>query len=314
MMRLFDKGEYVVISVDWETYTPERALAFLWRNEILRINKDCKDAQSPSQQAAQSLLMVVTKNPDENFAKFSREVIEYNHQPPFSFPRPVILNMFSRHVTMFAANLYDAVMLYANALSRTIRSRNLTDPSQIIEAAKNGRELFENIIAQRKYTSVTGAEIRLDDNGDSEGNYTVLAAKLSNFSKPILNKKTTNTTFSCSFQMEPVGHFQNIGSKSTRFLETDTISWVGKRPPPDEPPCGYLYEKCRGEGDNRLRNSRISAGVLGGIFLLVILCTVYAYRKWKVEQEIAGLVWKIDSNELFDTTQNMDRSTSKVMP
>ena len=54
---------------------------------------------------------------------------------------------------MFAANLYDAVMLYANALSRTIRSRNLTDPSQIIEAAKNGRELFENIIAQRKYTS-----------------------------------------------------------------------------------------------------------------------------------------------------------------
>ena len=30
MMRLFDKGEYVVISVDWETYTPERALAFLW--------------------------------------------------------------------------------------------------------------------------------------------------------------------------------------------------------------------------------------------------------------------------------------------
>lgn len=99
-----------------------------------------------------------------------------------------------------------------------------------------------------------------------------------------------------------------------RFLETDTISWVGKRPPPDEPPCGYLYEKCRGEGDNRLRNSRISAGVLGGIFLLVILCTVYAYRKWKVEQEIAGLVWKIDSNELFDTTQNMDRSTSKVMP
>ena len=30
MMRLFNKGEYMVISVDWETYSPERAREYLW--------------------------------------------------------------------------------------------------------------------------------------------------------------------------------------------------------------------------------------------------------------------------------------------
>ena len=30
MMRLFSKGEYMVISVDWETYSTERARDYLW--------------------------------------------------------------------------------------------------------------------------------------------------------------------------------------------------------------------------------------------------------------------------------------------
>lgn len=30
MMKLFNKGEYMVISVDWETYSPERAREYLW--------------------------------------------------------------------------------------------------------------------------------------------------------------------------------------------------------------------------------------------------------------------------------------------
>ena len=30
MMRLFEKGEYMVISVDWEIFSPERANDYLW--------------------------------------------------------------------------------------------------------------------------------------------------------------------------------------------------------------------------------------------------------------------------------------------
>jgi len=58
-----------------------------------------------------------------------------------------------QHVPIYAAHLYDAVMLYANALSQIIRGSNLTDPADILEAAKDGRSLFHKIIEQRKYTS-----------------------------------------------------------------------------------------------------------------------------------------------------------------
>ncbi len=54
---------------------------------------------------------------------------------------------------MFAAHLYDAVMLYAKALNRTITNGNLTEPSQIVEAAMDGRKMFSTIISDREYPS-----------------------------------------------------------------------------------------------------------------------------------------------------------------
>ena len=59
----------------------------------------------------------------------------------------------TQHVPIYAAHLYDAVMLFANALSQLIKSANLTDPFDILETAKNGRSLFQKIIEQRQYTS-----------------------------------------------------------------------------------------------------------------------------------------------------------------
>lgn len=94
---------------------------------------------------------------------------------------------------------------------------------------------------------------------------------------------------------------------------TDSISWVGKREPLDEPPCGYANPNCR-LPDNRLFNSKIAAGVLGFIFLAAVITTFFVYRKWKVEQEIAGLVWKIDPNDIISHHGDgfNDKSTSKV--
>ena len=41
MMRLFDKGEYMVISVDWEIYSPERAKEYLWSQWLKHFTR-CK--------------------------------------------------------------------------------------------------------------------------------------------------------------------------------------------------------------------------------------------------------------------------------
>ena len=50
------------------------------------------------------------------------------------------------------------------------------------------------------YTGVTGATIKIDNNGDSEGNFSVLAYK------PF--KYSYRENLSCNFHMVPVAHFQ----------------------------------------------------------------------------------------------------------
>lgn len=54
---------------------------------------------------------------------------------------------------MYAAHLYDAVFLYGTALGTTLREKNITEPADIIEAAKDGRFLFKRIIERSKYDS-----------------------------------------------------------------------------------------------------------------------------------------------------------------
>lgn len=155
---------------------------------------------------------------------------------------------------MYAAHLYDAVLLYARALGATLREHNLTDPYNITEAAKDGKSLFKHIIRDRKYESeffyfksyflhesylfyrlntlysivwicfsfrfrsgVTGASIRIDDNGDSEGNYTVLAVKFSNVSRAININKMGDSRFYCHYEMMPVGRFDYTNNTTPVF-------------------------------------------------------------------------------------------------
>lgn len=67
-------------------------------------------------------------------------------------------------------------------------------------------------------TGVTGAHIRIDENGDSEGNYTVLAVKLSNTSQKIPVSKTSNLFFYCHYQMVPIGLFDNRAVNRRKIL------------------------------------------------------------------------------------------------
>ena len=57
---------------------------------------NCTELESPSPQAAQSLLMIVTTRPDENFDNFSQQVRKYNKQQPFNFTEPEIFNKYVR--------------------------------------------------------------------------------------------------------------------------------------------------------------------------------------------------------------------------
>lgn len=53
-----------------------------------------------------------------------------------------------------------------------------------------------------EYLGITGAIIKIDKNGDSEGNYSVLAIQ------PYLSAEPVRDNFSCNYLMTPVAHFQ----------------------------------------------------------------------------------------------------------
>ena len=55
---------------------------------------------------------------------------------------------------------------------------------------------------------------------------------------------------------------------------------------------------------------QIVAGVLGSVLLLAVIIMLSVYRVWKEEQEIIGLLWKIDPRAL--TVGNPPLSDSKV--
>lgn len=58
--------------------------------------RNCSELESPSPEAAQSLLMIVTTKPDEGFENFSKEVRKHNKAAPFGFNEPDIFKTYVR--------------------------------------------------------------------------------------------------------------------------------------------------------------------------------------------------------------------------
>ncbi len=73
-------------------------------------------------------------------------------------------------------------------------------------------------IILRYFLGVTGSSIRIDDNGDSEGNYTVLAAKFSNVSRLI-----SQAGFYCHFEMAPIGRFDYNSKTAIPVIKSNNV-------------------------------------------------------------------------------------------
>ena len=149
-------------------------------------------------------------------------MIKYSSQPPFcvSYP-PRISNDVVVPIHVYHA--YDAVMIYAQALTEALREGY--DP-------RNGTNVMERI-RNRRYRSVLGFDVSqtlsfdiqdfpmlksvlfffprkvfIDSNGDAEGNYTVLSML------PFHENESTSHE-ATHYVMQPVGYFQhNISTYS----------------------------------------------------------------------------------------------------
>jgi hypothetical protein len=89
------------------------------------------------------------------------------------------------------------------------------------------------------------------------------------------------------------------------------IDWTSGIIPLDEPQCGFMNEHCTKDDGHVV--SMVVAGVLGLILFCSIVITISIYRKWKIELEIEGLLWKIEPHEIKGFFNNdIVSSPSKV--
>ena len=298
----------------------------------------------------------------------SSQVRHYNTQPPFNFPAIQLKKTVDIHVSIYAAHLYDSVVLYAKALDQIIkeeekkleegikaeeekletalakimgddadasaakeRARKETSLKvdlmirsgvNIAELARNGTRITNEIINMRGFQSISGSYIRIDANGDSEGNFTAFALKSHDYT---LQSLFTGQKFHCDNYLMPVGEFhighdhfnmsvaQTPSGESTKPLPEyailKKIDWPKGFKPLDMPVCGYREEECQGgEGVTEL-----AAIILSILLVCAIIATLGVYRKWKIEQEIEGLLWKINAECLQGVGLQNSRTSKHSM-
>ncbi|XP_065155987.1 receptor-type guanylate cyclase Gyc76C-like isoform X3 [Atheta coriaria] len=307
--QLFEKGEYMVIYVDKNTYSDKEAHRYLWKPEVLSKYNSCHEHQHNFDKRGKSLFVIVPTAPTDNYEKFTERVREYNTKEPFNFPVPKIFQSYNiqKFVSIYASYLYDSVILYATALNELLKRETMLTDKLIEEVANNGTKIVETIIGLGSYKSITGATMKLDRNGDSEGNFSVLA--FTRLSNP--QEYAVNNNFTCLYQMRPVGQFQQGEFPDYQIYPNVKIEWPQDSRPNDEPSCGFNNEMCQ-KSDSHM-NSIIVAGTLAIVLFCACVITMSIYRKWKIEQEIEGLLWKIDKSDLtsyFD--RDMLTSPSKM--
>ncbi|XP_008543533.1 receptor-type guanylate cyclase Gyc76C [Microplitis demolitor] len=305
--RLLDNGEYMVIHVDMMTYSQKEASKYLWKPNDLNTLKNCLDIKDFLKRA-RSLLVVALTPPIQSYENFTEKVREYTSKEPFNFFIPDLFNYsnFEKYVSIYAAYLYDSVKLYATALDQLLREQ----PDRTLEEiASNGTQIIETIIRRHTYQSVSGQTIKLDKHGDSEGNFSVLALKKEHFHF-VASLNSLPVNFSCEYQMKPVGLFQQ--GEALVYRPSESMEWPGKNKPEAEPGCGFLNEHC--PKDDTHGHSIIAAAILAIILFCVAVITMSIYRRWKIEQEIEGLLWKIDPSDIhgYPHLDNLMSSPSKL--
>ncbi|XP_014676331.1 PREDICTED: guanylate cyclase 32E-like, partial [Priapulus caudatus] len=104
--------------------------------------------------------------------------------------------------------------------------------SMLCERERRRAELL--LHPARRAGCVQGYLTYMDENGDAEGNYTVLSRQ------PLASSYV-------NYSMLPVGRFfidEDGGLPMFALVKDRQVAWIGGHPPVDEPPCGYRGERC----------------------------------------------------------------------
>ncbi|XP_011145363.1 guanylate cyclase 32E [Harpegnathos saltator] len=268
--NLLEKGEYWVVGVDIKQYDEERPDKYVRGHWQRNTNLSMK--------AYRNFFSIVASTPID-IMNFTRRVNEYRQKPPFNFTNPLEKMGGIVQIVPETAYLYDAVHLYARSLLHALDEKR--DP-------RNGREMVSALHGVH-YQSARGYMVYMDENGDAEGNYTLIA----------LDDRPTR---GCG--LYPIAYFvgKEQGTNLPKLRLTKQISWVGNGPPVAEPYCGYHGGKCKSH------TGEIVGGIVGGLAFIITAVVLILYRNWKYEQELDSLLWKVNYKDIQIKEQKKDEA------
>ncbi|KJH46342.1 hypothetical protein DICVIV_07584 [Dictyocaulus viviparus] len=176
----------------------------------------------------------------------------------------------------FISAFYDAVLLYAIALNETIEAG--MDP-------RNGHSITSKMWG-RTFDGITG-NVSIDANGDRYSDYSLLDLD------PEADKFVEVAYYS---------------GASNELKKVTDFHWIGGKPPRDSPICGYDNSKCPKGYPLHVYLLAASASLI----LLLTLLFVFFWRRYKLEQELAAMSWKIRWEELDgEESQRKEKKKAK---
>ena len=200
---------------------------------------------------------------------------------------------FNKTNCRFAVLIYDAMMLYANALNELFANNG----------SLHEKKQFRPNILNQTYESRLGFIDHIDSDGEAGGNYTLLSVESE-------NKTFRSMSVSGLFKnLKQVGLFHRTDNCEFPSLELQSqINWLTNNsyPPLDQPKCGFSNEKC-GKSFNFL----ILLAIIFFIILLVsficfIICFIIRFLT-KYEKHDSKQ-WEINLNDVYilDIEKNQD--------
>ncbi|XP_076394980.1 atrial natriuretic peptide receptor 1 isoform X2 [Megachile rotundata] len=229
--------------------------------EPWRVETDTEERNEKARKAYQALLTVTARTPNNfEYLNFSREVKSLA-QSKYNF------TFGNSSVSAFVTAFYDAVLLYALALKESL-------PEYPEKINLDGGDLTRRMWG-RSFKGITG-DVNIDDNGDRIADYSLLD----------MNPESS--------RFEIVAHYYGA-NQTLEYLPGKRIRWSGGRsePPPDTPTCGFDGSLCP---DNR---HAILSMVLSSIVVVLAVVSLFIYRHFKLEAEIASMTWKVHWNDVI---------------
>ncbi|KAM3962132.1 receptor type guanylyl cyclase [Aphomia sociella] len=260
-LNMVSSGEYVFFNIELFSN-----LASASSKEPWKVEGDTDERNERARRAYSAVLTVTSPAPEKKeYLEFSDQVkdlaaTKYN----YTFGTGEV-------VSTFVGAFYDAVLLYALALNDTLREMDIT------KGPLDGAAVIKNMW-NRTFQGITG-EVIIDGNGDRVASYSLLDMN------PDTSKFQVVATYVAA-------------NSSLQFIPDRPIHWAGGRdtPPPDTPECGFDGSLCP---DNSLPVYAILSIVLSSVVVVLAILSVFIYRHYKLEAEIAMMTWRVSWTDVL---------------